>query len=499
MRRRQSTDHRDGQTSAAAPGPVVPATAAAVRQRSVWADAAKGVCILLVVLWHVVMKHYLQIDWRVSLPIPGLWGGLTQQLLPLRMPLFFTISGMFAVGAVTRPWRVVGRSKVAKFFYLYALWLFIHTALLSLVPDFDTLKASSALDVLEQLTITPTNLWYLYALALYFVIAKVLRRAPMALVLGAALVLSATAATGVLDIPGNRGGLYQNLVWFLGGLYFRPYIERLAANASWARVALTTAAYGAIMVVITLTASKAVPGVWPLACVVATVFGVTAAARISEWTWLAEGLARLGRTTLPIYIIHMPLLALLHRALVTPLSADLDGRLRLLLAVVEPIVMSAFLVWLCLLLHRGLLRAGATWLFDLPGGGGRSARHARRAPEADMAPATPAPPSGDLAAPHPGPPAPPDHAAPAPHDHAAPAAPPHTAPQTPTRAAPQGQPTPPGSAPAAPPFPGLGKPVASTPVDGRPPSPGRPRPTPAESPTLEFPSVPGNDRPTPSR
>ena len=30
----------------------------ALGEREIWADAAKGVCILLVVLWHVVEKHY---------------------------------------------------------------------------------------------------------------------------------------------------------------------------------------------------------------------------------------------------------------------------------------------------------------------------------------------------------------------------------------------------------------------------------------------------------
>ena len=100
------------------------------------------------------------------------------------MPLFFTISGMFAIGAVNRPWRVLGRSKVARFLYLYAVWLLIHTVLLALVPDFDTARADGPLDLLAQLTITPSNLWYLYALALYFAIAKAARRLPAALVPG---------------------------------------------------------------------------------------------------------------------------------------------------------------------------------------------------------------------------------------------------------------------------------------------------------------------------
>ncbi|MEU8386019.1 acyltransferase family protein, partial [Streptosporangium sp. NPDC048865] len=381
--------------------------------RAVWADVAKGVCILLVVLWHVVVKHYLRIDWGVP-PIPGIWGALTEQLLPLRMPLFFTISGVFAAGAVTRPWRVVRRSKVGRFLYLYAVWLLIHTAILALVPSFDTARAEGVADLLAQLTVTPSNLWYLYALAVYFALAKATRRLPVTLVLGGALVLSAVASAGLLETPGNRGGLYQNLFFFLAGMYFRPFVERLAATAGWGRLLLTGACYAGTLAAVAATGSQAWPGVWPVVCAVATVFGVTAAALLGRraapdrhtppdhgsaygknaghrnggahrngaghengtahgngaarenGAGLGEALARLGRNTLPVYVIHMPLLALLHLALVPPLSAGLDGRLRLALAVAEPVLLTALVVWLCLLLHRLLLKLGATWLFDLP-------------------------------------------------------------------------------------------------------------------------------------
>ncbi|MEU4408925.1 acyltransferase [Streptosporangium sp. NPDC023963] len=342
-------------------------------ERALWADVAKGVCILLVVLWHVVVKHYLRIDWGVSPPIPGAWGALTEQLLPLRMPLFFTISGMFAAGAVARPWRVVRRSKVGRFLYLYAVWLLIHTTVLALVPSFDTARADDVADLLAQLTITPSNLWYLYALALYFALAKAARRVPVALVLGGALVLSAMASAGLLEMPGNRGGLYQNLVFFLAGLYFRPLVERLAATAGWGRLALTGACYAGALAAVAMTGSRAWPGVWPVVCAVATVFGVTAAALLGRAT-LGNALARLGRRTLPVYVIHMPLLALLHLALVPPLSAGMDGGLRIVLAVVEPVVLTALVVWLCLALHRLLLKLRATWLFDLPGLGSRGRR-----------------------------------------------------------------------------------------------------------------------------
>jgi uncharacterized membrane protein YcfT len=345
-------------------------SADSARNRTLWADAAKGVLILLVVLWHVITKHYLKIDWRLSAPVPGAWGALTEQLLPLRMPLFFTISGMFAAGAVDRPWRVLGRSKVARFLYLYAVWLVVHTVILAFVPDFDTARATSVTGLLAQLTITPSNLWYLYALALYFAVAKTVRRLPTALVLGAALVLSAVAYSGLLETPGDRGGVYRNLVFFLGGLRLRPFVERLAGAASGRRLIVIGASYAGIALAVAVTGSQAWPGVSPAVCVAATVLGVTAAAQISRWPTLANALAGIGRNTLPVYVMHMPLLALLHAALLPALSADtlsgMDGRLRLLLAVTEPLILSALLVWVCLTLRRGLLKIHAGWLFEPP-------------------------------------------------------------------------------------------------------------------------------------
>ncbi|WP_204358660.1 acyltransferase family protein [Streptosporangium sp. 'caverna'] len=343
-------------------------------ERMTWPDVAKGACILLVVLWHVIMKHYLQIDWHLPIPVPGAWGTVTEQLLPLRMPLFFTISGMFAIGAVNRPWRVLGRSKVAGFLYLYVLWLLIHTVLLALVPDFDTARADGPLGLLAQLTITPSNLWYLYALALYFAIAKVVRRLPAGLVVGAAFILSAAASAGLLEMPGDRGGVYKNLVFFLAGMYFRPIVERLAAVANRPRLAVLGVSYIGILAAMAVTGADTWPGVWPLACVLAAVLGVTAAVLVSRWVWLGNRLAALGRGTLPIYVMHMPLLALLHRALVPLLSVDMDGRLRLVLAVVEPVILSAVVVWLCRLLYRALVKMRAGWLFELPWAKARDSR-----------------------------------------------------------------------------------------------------------------------------
>ncbi|KAB1941003.1 acyltransferase family protein [Micromonospora sp. ALFpr18c] len=296
------------------------ADAAAGRShRAEWADAAKGVCVILVVGWHVVVKDYLQIDWHVGVPVPGLWGTLGEQFLPLRMPLFFTISGVFAANAAQRPWRVVARSRIAGFLYLYIVWLLIHTAILAAAPDLPTDRATSPAGLLEQLTVTPSNLWYLYALALYFTIAKATLRVPRALVLVPAAALSAVAAAGLLDTPGNRAGVYQNLVFFLAGLYLRPQVHRWADTASRRRLLLTSSGY-----VLALTT-----------------------------------MAVLGAQ-----------LALLHQVLVVPVSG-LERPAQDLLVLGYPILLTGLVIGLSLGIHRALLAVRARWLFALP--------HARRA------------------------------------------------------------------------------------------------------------------------
>ncbi|MBQ0978027.1 acyltransferase [Micromonospora sp. M61] len=339
---------------------------AGLSQRAEWADAAKGACIILVVLWHVVVKDYLQIDWHIGVPVPGLWGTLGEQFLPLRMPLFFTISGVFAANAAQRPWRVVARSRIAGFLYLYAVWLLIHTAILTAAPQLPTDRATSALGLLEQLTITPSNLWYLYALAVYFTIAKVTRRAPRALVLVPAALLSAVAAAGLLDTPGNRAGLYQNLVFFLAGLYLRPQIQQWAATASRRRLALTSGAYVLALAAMAVAGAQQWFGVWIAVSVVAVAFGVTAAARLAHWPAISRPLAGLGRITLPIYVVHMPVLAVLHRLLLVPVSG-LGGSAQGLLVLGYPILLTGLVIGLSLAVHRGLLALRAGWLFALPG------------------------------------------------------------------------------------------------------------------------------------
>jgi uncharacterized membrane protein YcfT len=281
------------------------------------------------------------------------------------MPVFFTISGMFAANAVLRPWRIAARGRIAKFYYLYVLWFAIHTAVLSLVPHFDTLAAGNVVDVIAQLTITPTNLWYLLALAVYFVVARLTWAFPAAFVLIPAFLLSATASAGLLAAPGNRGQLYQNLFFFLAGLRLKPWIERWVGSVTLRRVLVGGFFYLAVMLAVRQLGAKEWFGVWPVVSILAVLLGVAAAVEVSRRLRVARPLSRLGRQTLPIYVIHMPLLALLHAALLRPFSSA-DAAAQLALAAFLPIVLTALVAVSCLTMHSWIMAGRGSWLFDLP-------------------------------------------------------------------------------------------------------------------------------------
>lgn len=323
-----------------------------------WPDVAKGVCIILVVLWHVVTKHAIAV--AGAGPVTDAWATLNAQLLPLRMPLFFLISGMFAARAVNAPASTPWRRRVGRVAAVYVIWVVIQTFVLALTPDFDTARAENGWQLLAQLTISPTNLWYLLALAVYLLIARLVRHVPTAVVLPVAFVIASVAAAGVIPDLGNLWQLVQNLFFFLTGLRLRGVVERFAAGSTPRRTLMLGVAYVAAAGAVGVLGMRQWPGVWPLLAVVAVAFGVAACAMIDRHvSGVARPLRWVGQRTLPIYVIHMIPLALIDGALRGAGWVTMPA-----VEVVWPIVLTAVVIAVCLVVHAGLERVGLAVLFD---------------------------------------------------------------------------------------------------------------------------------------
>lgn len=324
--------------------------------RSVWVDAAKGLCIVLVVLHHVVM--FLEPHGLVPAPLST----LDVALASLRMPLFFLASGLFLAAVLDRPWRTLLHRRVALFGWLYLLWTAVQWAWFAVLPTGTApdLVTQSGTDLLLAPLLPAPSMWFLHALAVFSVAAKLLRRVPAPVLLAVTALSSAVVGAGLVESGAFGWDFMARYAFFFAlGWHGRALVERVAAATSPLRVTaaavLAAAAAGAAVVL----GLREVPGVAFALNVVAVTGGVLVAAQIAR-TRAGRVVAALGRRTLPIYLTNVLVIGLLT----VPLAGtDVPGPLRygvVALVVVLTVVATVGL-------HRILVAAGGRALYDLPG------------------------------------------------------------------------------------------------------------------------------------
>ncbi len=338
-----------------------PSTPDAARSggRFVWADVAKGTCIVLVVLHHLVAKHYVAVlvephDW-----LGEAWVGVTYALKPVRMPLFFLVSGIFAASALRRPWDQRQTTRLVGLYFLYSVWLVIHMGIFSAATELPMNRTSLGSELLMDLVFASTGLWYLYALAVYVPVARLL----LGVGPGPAIALAVTVAlvAPLLGIDAvNRVSVLQHFVFFLVGALLPTVGKRAVALGRKHTVLLVLGAVGLALLLwaegVPLSIAKIIVSV--LALPVA----LRAAAALAAWAPARLVLGYVGRHTLPVYVLHVPVLALAHRLLAERVL-DLVGTWPGPLVGLYPVVLAVAIVAVCLLLHRLLGAIGLGWLF----------------------------------------------------------------------------------------------------------------------------------------
>lgn len=192
--------------------------AAAEPGRVDWVDIAKGICIVLVVTMHATLGV------EAAFGREGFMHWVVAYSKPFRLPDFFLVSGLFLARVIDRDWRAYADKRVLHFAYFYVLWLVIQSAV-----KFGQVSDGSVVGFLEHLAISLvepfSTLWFVYALAVFSVVTKLLRRLPPMLVLAAAATLQ------ILPIETSwafLNELCERWVYFLAGYMFAPQIFRLA-------------------------------------------------------------------------------------------------------------------------------------------------------------------------------------------------------------------------------------------------------------------------------
>ena len=126
-------------------------------------DSAKGLCVILVVVLH-------------TLTVEDLFNNL---LFILRMPLFFFCSGLFCVAAMKLNWTRFLTTKVFAILWIYVVWTML--VYFSSFALWDLIQGQQV-DFVRPLKLfwqPAQTLWFLYALAITYVLTKVVIRAPV--------------------------------------------------------------------------------------------------------------------------------------------------------------------------------------------------------------------------------------------------------------------------------------------------------------------------------
>lgn len=334
---------------------MTPSDARPARARLDWVDAGKGLAITLVAMYHSA-------SWLlgVGFEIDG-WRQVNEALSSLRMPLFFMLAGLFAAKWLTASWSSLWRSKLSLFVWVFLVWELIGSVVFLLGTSVQG-QAIAIPATIRELLLSPIaprfELWFIWALALFFVVAKLVRRIDPRVQLVIAGICSAAALSGWETSNIGWSGSIKYFFFFLAGLYLKDAVFRLSRATIGPLLVSLMIAWVGVSAVVAIFGLRWVPGLYFVNCVLGVVTGVT----VSRFLARIPRLVSIGSNTLPVYLTHTPLiivmtclLALLAR--VVPVAV---------VAPALPPVLAGLAIAGSLLISGAVMRGPAKVLYEAP-------------------------------------------------------------------------------------------------------------------------------------
>lgn len=198
--------------------------------RLAWVDVAKGICIVLVVMMHSTLGT------GEALGGEGFMHTIVAFSKPFRIPDFFLLSGLFLGRVIDRDWRLFSDRRVVHFAYFYLLWVVIQSAfkigpIVEGAQGIEGAIAAFGAHLGHALIEPYSTLWFIYLLAVFSVVTKLLyRRVGAPVLLVAAAILQSLPLTD--QVPYLVEEFCARWVWFLGGFVFAA---RIFDIAHWVR------------------------------------------------------------------------------------------------------------------------------------------------------------------------------------------------------------------------------------------------------------------------
>lgn len=338
----------------------------AKNSRIEWIDVAKGSCIILVVLWHTVIFSFAPSE--TNTPGYQAWFKLGMALQPLRMPLFFVVSGFLAYSSVySRTWRDTFQPRIATLLWLYVLWMTftwgVHVILATYfnsaaVPKVEELPVSGSAFLFDLVTAN-TTIWYLYALAIFFTVCKLFKNHSVKVV----IVLSILSiCSRLISDDWNIISLLSNAVFFAIGCFGRNLLARHFAVFSSIRFAASMIASMTMLYVSWKYELLSAPGMRFALAITLIIGAMDALAWVTQHFNLSA-ISWVGQRSLPIYVIHMSIVVIFAQF---SIPVDLRGAVLHAFTIVGPVLFTIANIVVCLFIYGMLKRLSTVGFFSLP-------------------------------------------------------------------------------------------------------------------------------------
>lgn len=321
-----------------------------------WIDAARGISIVLVVLYHSE-------TWALpaGIHVPDALASLNDAAT-FRMPLFFLVAGMLGYKWAQKPWSDLRRNKLAYLVWPFLIWQVAVLAYKLIAAAVFPEYRQSYTTVVLMAVLSPLRpngeTWFLWALALYFIAAKLLARAPRLVVTVAAIVVSiAWGQYATLVIPARLvdamgPGLMSTpeyFAFFIAGLLFSSELRRAISSVPLWATPVPIVTWG-VWEITNATAWDA-PGIVLADQILGVAMGLSAARLLAWFTPLVV----LGRQTIAVYLSHCTTIVFAYGAWVLASGGTGAG--------IVPFAAALLALAVGYALQRTL---GTTWLFEPP-------------------------------------------------------------------------------------------------------------------------------------
>jgi fucose 4-O-acetylase-like acetyltransferase len=265
------------------------------RQRSDWADIAKGIGILLVVYGHVQQGLFLS-----GMKIPEYFFYTEKIIYSFHMQLFFFISGFFVERSLKKGIGEFFWDKVKVLLYPYFLWSFLHGGIQVLLSPYTNAKLT-VIDLMQVIYKPIAHFWFLQALFLSLLIYAILRKY---LPLYAVLFISSAMYLGKFFVdPGPINNVLRMFLFFVVGSMFAPNLEKVQKGINVGMLVLITAIFIAFQAAVFNFQIVESPSVKLAAAFIGIAFVISLSIYLQNIN-NSNILKQLGFLAMPIYLAH---------------------------------------------------------------------------------------------------------------------------------------------------------------------------------------------------